>query len=164
MTRSVVKIDIDTLSVLVESADKWADELAQYVIPEAAPQDAEGYQDALDQLTKAVDAARALYPRHSTIIVTTDTELGEKYPKLKDINDERVLALEAIGNCHLVVEGDLEQFARDVWQAVFDAEPDSETSWYTCVDCDSGDMVEDAAQWHASREGHLIEKLDQTRP
>lgn len=108
----------------------------------------------------------ALHTTTTGTTVTTDTELGERYPGLEDIRDERVLALEAPGNCHLVVvEGDLEQFARDVWAAVFGSHSDpAEPVWYTCVDCDSGDMVEDAARWHAGHEGHTVEPLDQGEP
>lgn len=35
-----------------------------------------------------------------------------------------------------------------------------EHAWYTCVDCNSGDMVEDAARWHESHEGHVVKELD----
>lgn len=63
----------------------------------------------------------------------------------------------------VVITGDLEAFARDVWKAVFGAQPPTDQAadrtWYTCVDCDSGDMTEEAARWHQSHAAHVIEAL-----
>lgn len=58
---------------------------------------------------------------HTAVTVTTNDTLAKNYSEYEfyeDDADSSVLALEAPGNCHLVViEGDLEDFARRVWQA-----------------------------------------------
>lgn len=37
---------------------------------------------------------------------------------------------------------------------------DTERIWYTCVDCDSGDMTEGVARWHERYEGHVVKEID----
>lgn len=62
-----------------------------------------------------------LHTDNTTIALSTNAELAEHYAGIEEFDDKTVLALEAPGNCHLVVvEGDLETFARNVWSAVFD--------------------------------------------
>lgn len=58
---STRSIDIDILSTLTEAADKWANELSEFVIPEAAAADAAGYTDELERTITAVESARRLY-------------------------------------------------------------------------------------------------------
>ena len=57
------------------------------------------------------------------VTVTTNDALAKSYSEHEfheDDADSSVLALEAPGNCHLVIiEGDLEVFARRIWQAAF---------------------------------------------
>lgn len=62
-----------------------------------------------------------LHTQNTRVTLSTNDELGEQYNEIEEVGDEKVLALEAPGNCHLVVvDGNLEQFARDIWSAVFD--------------------------------------------
>lgn len=62
--------------------------------------------------------------------VTTVSSLGDDVPAFEyhdDEADSRVLALDVPGNCQLVVvTGDLEEFARRVYTAVFGAVSDSD--------------------------------------
>lgn len=65
---------------------------------------------------------------NTRVNLSTNDELAGHYPEyfseLEEEGSDRVLALEAPGNCHLVVvEGNLEDFARNVWRAVFGQEP-----------------------------------------
>lgn len=61
-----------------------------------------------------------LHTDNTQVSVVTNAELTEAYPEIPEDDDQRVLALESPGNCQLIiVEGDLEKFARDVWQVVF---------------------------------------------
>lgn len=65
-----------------------------------------------------------LHTTNTHITLSTNDKLAEKYSEIEDVGDDQILALEAPGNCHLVVvEGDLEQFALDVWRAVFNEDP-----------------------------------------
>ena len=81
------------------------------------------------------------------VTVTTNDALAKSYSEYEfheDDADSSVLALEAPGNCHLVViEGDLEDFARRVWQAAFGDDADHTRSTPT----------ED--QWEASERRRL---------
>lgn len=65
---------------------------------------------------------------HTSVTVTTNDTLAKSYSEhefYEDDADSSVLALEATGNCHLVIiEGDLEDFARRVWQATFGDDAD----------------------------------------
>ena len=84
---------------------------------------------------------------HTAVTVTTNDTLAKNYSEYEfyeDDADSSVLALEAPGNCHLVVvEGDLEDFARRVWQAAFGDDADHTRSTPT----------ED--QWEASERRRL---------
>jgi len=103
-----------------------------------------------------------LHTDSTTVTKITSDELAEHYNEIEDLGDESVLALEAPGNCHLVVvEGDLVKFARDVWKAAFgkDREEPEERIRFTCKDCDSGEMTQEAAFWHASHEGHVTASI-----
>lgn len=85
-----------------------------------------------------------LHTQNTRITLSTNDELGEQYNEIEEVGDEKVLALEAPGNCHLVVvEGDLEDFARRVWQAAFGDDADHTRSTPT----------ED--QWEASERRRL---------
>jgi hypothetical protein len=74
-----------------------------------------------------------LNSRSTAVRVTTDDDLADIYGDYEDEGQNKVLALEAPGNCHLVVvEGDLEEFARRVWEAVFPSPPE----WDPCDECE----------------------------
>lgn len=66
-----------------------------------------------------------LHTSNTHVALSTNAELARHHPEYhseldEEEGNERVLALKAPGNCHLVVvEGDLETFARNVWSAVF---------------------------------------------
>lgn len=56
----------------------------------------------------------------TSVSVVTNAQLAESYPEIHEDDAQRVLALESPLNSQLIViEGDLEEFARDVWKAVF---------------------------------------------
>lgn len=76
-----------------------------------------------------------LHTSNTHVALSSNAGLAGHHPEYhseldEEEGNERVLALEAPGNCHLVVvEGDLEDFAQRVWQAVFGPEaptPDKE--------------------------------------
>lgn len=74
-----------------------------------------------------------LHTASTHVALSTNDELAEHYPGIEESGDEIVLALEAPGNCHLVVvEGDLEEFARAIWKVVFDKDAPATT----CDQCD----------------------------
>lgn len=84
-----------------------------------------------------------LHTDSTTVTKITNDQLAEHYTEIEELGDESVLALEAPGNCHLVViEGDLEVFARRIWQAAF---PDDDHTRST--------PTED--QWEASERRRL---------
>lgn len=89
----------------------------------------------------------------------TMANLAQAYPALEfddDEKDARVLAIEDVGNQELIViTGDLSRLV----QTLLREAPPVAHVWFTCVDCDSGDMTEETARWHASREGHALARI-----
>lgn len=74
-----------------------------------------------------------MHTDNTTIALSTNDELAELYPGIEESGDDVLLALEAPGNSHLVVvEGDLEWFARTIWKIVFDKSAPPTT----CDQCD----------------------------
>lgn len=89
----------------------------------------------------------------------TMANLAKAYPALEFSDDEKddlVLAIEDFGNQELIIiTGDLSRLVQTLLR---EAGPIAHV-WFTCVDCSSGDMTEETARWHASREGHALARI-----
>jgi hypothetical protein len=53
-------IEVAVLSTLVEAADRWAQELTDYIIPDAHSSDRAEYESELEGILEAADTAREL--------------------------------------------------------------------------------------------------------